>query len=489
MIVIKVNERIRMLSASLPDEVIAELKDKTSHVNPAKAKMERLARTARGRKAIAFKMAAKKQPERIETWRFEREVSSGEEIFSVPRGALDRVREALRSRELPFSIVSARSLGDLSAPRAVKISTPNNAGLRWYQEEAIDAAIKRQNALLRAPTGSGKTTTALGIVAKLRIPTLIVVWSSALMEQWRARLKAELGLRDDEIGQIGGGVRDIKPITLAMQQSLAVGDAAHKFRNTFGLVICDEVQRFAASTFVKVVDSLNSYYRIGISADETRSDGCEFLIYDVFGQVAHEVTRDDLIDAGTVLDVECRIIPTDFTSAVSDHTHLVAEMCGDENRNQLVREIARQEVDDGQQVVVMTHRVEHATTLAAELGCGLMVGGNPAVFEETSARIKSGELRAVVGTVQAMGVGIDLPSLSRGVLATPIGSNRQLYGQIRGRLCRLGSRDAVLYVLWDRHVFGAAMVKRLISWNRVTLIRNEIGEFVDAREYMKRAGL
>jgi superfamily II DNA or RNA helicase len=486
MIVIKVNERVQIQASSLPDEVIAELQAKTSHVNPAKAKMERLARTARGKKAIAFKMAAKKQPERIETWRIEKD-EAGEEVFSVPRGAIDRVREALRTRDLAFTILSARSGGQIASPRALQIRTPNDSGLRWYQEEAIDAAIKRQNALLRAPTGSGKTTTALGIVAKLRVPTLIIVWSSALMEQWRTRLKSELGLHDDEIGQIGAGVRNVKPITLAMQQSLAVGNTAHQLRQTFGLVICDEVQRFAAATFVKVVDSLNSYYRIGISADETRSDGCEFLIYDVFGQVAHEVTRDDLIDAGTVLDVECRIVPTDFMSGASDHTQLVAEMCADEARNDIVREIARAEVADDQQVVVLTHRVEHATTLAADLGCGLMVGGNPVAFEETSARIKRGELRAVVGTVQAMGVGIDLPTLSRGVLATPIGSNRQLYGQIRGRLCRLGSRDAVLYVLWDRHVFGAAMVKRLISWNRVTLIRNEIGEYVDAREYMRKA--
>jgi superfamily II DNA or RNA helicase len=326
------------------------------------------------------------------------------------------------------------------------------------------------------------------------------VWTGGLLEQWRDRIVAELGIPAEEIGQIGGGVHKVKPFTLAMQQSLMRGNAA-KLRGVFGVVICDEVQRFGAKTFLDVVDAFDSHYRIGISADETRSDGKEFLIYDEFGDVAHEVSREQLIDAGAVLDVECRVIPTEFradwyvterdSGGSPNHTMLLEEMTADETRTKLAVDIAAQEVAAGQQVVVLTHRVEHAKRIAVDLvargiEADTMLGGeeNKGRFEEARSRLKAGQLRAVAATVQAMGTGIDIPSLSRGVLATPIGANKQLYGQIRGRLCRTGKDDAVLYVLWDRHVHGLASLKRYGTWNRTTLVQAG-GEWIDARGYMK----
>lgn len=501
MILIRVDNRLRLPAWELNETVLDELRAACTHTNPAKFKLDRLARGARGKRGIAFRIAAKREPDRIETWAME-----GDE-FTLPRGALGKLREVLRKHEIAWKVDDCRTKG--SGPRYTRQLVhhpnpyaPDGGDLRWYQEEAIEAAIQRQNCIVRAPTGSGKTTTAIGLLARLRLPTLIVVWTSGLMEQWRERIAKELRLPVGEIGQIGGGVRVIKPITLAMQQSLMKGNA-EKLRGVFGLVICDEVQRFGAATFLGVIDAFDAHYRIGISADETRSDGKEFLIYDEFGDVAHEVSREQLIDAGAVLDVECRVIPTDFKAdwyvqereagGSPNHTQLIAEMSADDERTRLAVDVAVREVEAGHQVVVLTHRVEHAKRIAGDLiargiEADTMLGGeeNKARFEEARGRLKAGHLRAVAATVQAMGTGIDIPSLSRGILATPIGANKQLYGQIRGRLCRTGKDDAVLYVLWDRHVQGAASLKRYGAWNRTTLVQAN-GEWVDVRTWMKGA--
>ena len=796
------------------------MQEACSHTNPAKFKLERLARGAKGKRGIAFRMAAKREPDRIETWKHE-----GDE-FTLPRGALAKLREVLQRHELPWTVVDCRTKG--SGPRYTRQlvhkpnpSAPDGGDLRWYQEEAIEAAVARQNCLLRAPTGSGKTTTAIGIIARLRLPTLIVVWTSGLLEQWRQRIAAELGIPESEIGIIGGGKRIVRPITLAMQQSLVKGNAA-ALRGVFGVVICDEVQRFGAATFLGVVDEFDSHYRIGISADEciaegtaitmadgsacaiedvcpgdevltpigprivlavedkghaktgvvrtangevrctentwiasdrgwvvaksseraytlnheqrtrlqglretgadslpggishgvrtsareaeielvqrsyggnvvdycgalkedgrfsarcpetarkdddqsdtntrsageddsdsaravrvgyegaiwgealgewetaascgnarvvdacgygilsecdrtdgeraakslqdrcgesepkdrggdrrresqwresedggcsegfttcgvgvagspiwvdvrslvaaerccelasavvewdnrvehvydleidgaacffannvlvhnTRSDGKEFLVYDEFGAVAHEVSREQLIDSGAVLDVDCRVIPTEFRAdwyvderergGSPSHVQLFDEMTKDAARTKLAVDVAVEEVAAGEQVVVLTHRVEHAKQIAADLQARgveavAVVGGDKDSFEDAIARLKAGTLRAVAATVQIMGTGIDIPSLSRGVLATPIGANKQLYGQIRGRLCRTGKQDAVLYVLWDRYVHGTASLKRYAAWNRTAMVRMD-DEWVDAKGYLK----
>lgn len=496
-----IDNRLRLPLAGLPEEVRAELEERCTYANPARHKLERLARGSAGKKRGALQHALRSEPARISTWREEGD------SFTLPRGALGKVREVLRAAGLGWSYVDERTRGEVSAGYLASVvhrpdpSAPEGGALRWYQEEASEAAAARQNCLLRAPTGSGKTSTLIGLIARLRLPTLIVVDSSELLRQWHGRLTAELGLAPADIGQIGGGAKVIKPVTIGMRQSLM--SSAGALSRAFGVVIVDEVHRSAASTFFGVVDAFASRYRIGASADETRADGKEFLVYDTFGEVAHEVTREVLITSGDVLDVECRIIPTDFRAdwyveqreaGSPDFNRLLDEMTADAARNALALDVAGAEVAAGEQVLVLTHRVEHAQRLSGgltEAGAtsDVMLGGVEWAERRATAidAMRGGLLRVACGTIQSIGTGIDLPSVGRGVLATPIGANRQLYGQIRGRLCRPAEgKSAVMFVLWDQHVSGAAPLRRLLEWNRSVVVRDASGVWVEGRAFLKR---
>jgi superfamily II DNA or RNA helicase len=271
----------------------------------------------------------------------------------------------------------------------------------------------------------------------------------------------------------------------------------------FGVVVCDEVQRFAAKTFMQVIDRFPARWRIGISADETRKDRLEFLLYDLFGSVVAEVQRDDLIEQRFVHDVEVRVVPTDFDAPWyrdpqdADHQNfnrLLEEMAGDRARNDLVIRLTRNASAQNEQVLVFSHRREHCVELSSQLTehgerCGLLLGGaaDADEFRETVAKIKAGKQRVAVGTVQAIGQGLDLPTVSRGVLATPIASNRQLWGQLRGRLCRTaeGKSDARIAVLWDRRVFGFGMLKNLCAWNRDVKVLSD-GQWIEGRAFIER---
>ena len=77
-------------------------------------------------------------------------------VLSVPRGGMGRVRELLREAGVPFEVVDARL-------RRGPVATPDHKLECYpYQREAIDACIAREQCILRAPTGCGKTV----IVAK-----------------------------------------------------------------------------------------------------------------------------------------------------------------------------------------------------------------------------------------------------------------------------------------------------------------------------------
>lgn len=501
-VTIVIRERLRFEGLG-PDEE-DEICEACTYDNPARRKLEQIVRGANGKKRHALGFALKNEPPSISTW------SRVGTEFSVPRGALSKVRAVLLKHGRTWRYDDQRVAGD---PRMARLmaglvhrpepDADDGGALRWYQEEAVEACIGKQNCLLRAPTGSGKTSTLIGIIARLALPTLIVVDSAELMRQWRTRLEWELGLHEVfDVGQIGDGRMAVAPITIGMRQSLL--SRVDDLRDTFGLVVVDEVHRAAAATFMGVSSALASRYRIGASADETRKDGKQFLVYDVFGEVAHEVTRDELIADGAVLDVECRVIPTEFRAdwyvkervetGSPDFNRLLDEMTMDAGRNLLALDIAHEEVATGEQVLVLTQRLAHARGLAETLlhrvgSCGLMLGGEDCkeAREKAVDDLRAGTLRVGVGMIQVMGTAIDLPSVGRGILATPIGANRQLYGQIRGRLCRpQEGKTAIIYVLWDQHVSVSAPLKRMLEWNRRVLVRDGDGQWVEGRKYLRR---
>jgi superfamily II DNA or RNA helicase len=249
-------------------------------------------------------------------------------------------------------------------------------------------------------------------------------------------------------------------------------------------------QRFAARTFNDVIDVFPARYRIGFSADEHRKDRKEFLIYDAFGSVAVDISREEVVKRKLVLDVEIRVVPTEFRADWyveqqkedrPDFNRLLEEMTKNKHRNLIATSIARTMMGLGHQVLMLTHRREHAASfIRAEIEsgtrAGLLLGGpeNTAEFASTVKAIRSGELKIAAGTYQAIGQGMDVPSVSRGVACTPIASNTQFFGQVRGRLCRkyAGKKDAVLYYLWDKDVFGIEPILNLRKWNKVVMVES-----------------
>jgi superfamily II DNA or RNA helicase len=224
---------------------------------------------------------------------------------SFPRGGMARVRAALRAHGREWEVEDARTW---SHPEP---SIPDHNVALWpHQERLVDAAVARQNCLLLAATGAGKTTAGLALIARLKRRSLVMVWTGALEKQWRERIQAELGMRPDEIGRFRGSRREIRPITVAMQQTVVSAiEAGEDLADEFDVVVCDEVQRFAAPTLFASVDPFGARYRVGLSADHTRKDRKEFLTHDLFGDVALEVGEAEVLQTGATVDVEVCVVP------------------------------------------------------------------------------------------------------------------------------------------------------------------------------------
>ncbi len=469
--------------AAIPRDVAAELKAQCTHTNPEHAKLRR----------FAGHRAAYKEPATIATWS-----ESGGKLV-LPRGAMSRLRAALRQRGIAWQVVDRRTFRACAQPA-------HQVQLWDHQARIVKAAIRQQTCAIRAPTGSGKTTAAIAIISQLQTPALVVVWNSALAKQWRQRLQRELNLKSGDIGQYGGGRKVLKPITVAMQQTLTRLPASEwkVLNDYFGLLVCDELQRFGAKTFNAAVARSTAKYRIGVSADETRKDKKEFLIYDQFAGVAASISERELIDKRLIHDVEIIVIPTEFAAdwyvesreheETPDWSRLMEEMRADDTRNLKALEWILHSLAEGHPTIVFTHRREHAMFLDGQVSAhgyksGLLLGGEAdlAAFERNVERIKTGELQCGVGTYQAIGVGHDLPAVTRGVAVTPIHTNQQFWKQVRGRLCRTaeGKSDAQMIYLWDRKVYGHRALLNIKRWNNRVRVFNGT-EYVSVDDYIER---
>jgi superfamily II DNA or RNA helicase len=485
---VTIDNRIRIAVDLLAPEELLALQKAFTYANPEYAKL----------KGMGRKFVPKRVPKVLTTW----ELGGG--CLSLPRGGIDKVRAVLAQS---LRVKRRMSFGD---PELAGKIPDHRLQPRPYQSQILQACIDTGTALVRSPPGSGKTFVGYSIAAKLKLATLVVVPTERILQQWIRGVDKNFGMRPEDVGIIQGSTRVIKPLTIGMQQTLK--NCSRDYLNVFGVVIGDESQRFAADTFFDVIDLFPAAYRIGMSADERRADKKEFLVYDVFGQVAVEIPRQTLIDQGAIIDAEVRVVPTSFEAPwytglkpqkradAEVQSRLAVELSEDVERNRLVMHVLEWCARENEPTITLTWRREHCTTLnsmalARGFGSGVLMGGkdSQAEFDRTERELTDGELKQAVGTYQAVGVGFDLPLVSRGIFAGPCAGNngKQQFAQFCGRYERpepatgkVNPYDSAIYYLWDHRVYGLNPLRNIVKWKpKVTVLDGDA--WVPAKEYLK----
>lgn len=497
---IRVDNRVRILLSELTEEQQKQLQAMFEHTNPEYGRLV----------AMGVKRGLPAKYDR--SWRIEG--GGYESELTFPLGGFDRVRDELGAVQVEEHFTR----GDEALSGLIP---DHRRELYPFQEDAVDLAIAAKHGIVRMPQGSGKTTIGMAIASRLNLATLVIVWTTDLLEQWIERCVEELGMQAKEVGIIKGAKRKLGSITIAMQQTLA-GGVSREYADTFGVVILDEAQRAAAATYIEVIDEFRAEYRIGITADERRSDRKEYLIHDYFGAVAAEAKKRELERDGFIVPVEIRVIESAFgcewyealcakereaRTRIDDskaakkrwqrllkaitlrHNDLVDEMVSDHPRNELVMAVVELAMESELQVLALSHRKDHCRLIdqvAAARGYagGTLIGGPDFAVERRRAKkaLKEGSIRFAVGTYQAVGTGTDIPKVARGVFATPSanGTNgRSQWGQFTGRYNRRGKKDACVYYIWDRRLYGSKPLANICKWSKQVWVMLPEGESIE----------
>ena len=158
-----------------------------------------------------------------------------------------------------------------------------------HQVEALKAWWdKGGRGVVVLPTGTGKTHLASMAIEKAGRPTLIVTPTIDLLNQWYDELSLVFGV---EIGLLGGGYYDLKPITVTTYDSAYLN--MERLGNRFGFIVFDECHHLPGPTYGLAATCSIAPFRLGLTATPERADNAHTHLDQLIGPEAYrrEITQ------------------------------------------------------------------------------------------------------------------------------------------------------------------------------------------------------
>ena len=353
--------------------------------------------------------------------------------------------------------------------------------LRSYQKKAIELWEKNDyGGIVVLPTAAGKTHIGIEAIGILKTTALVVAPTIELVQQWRKRLEDVFHVN---IGQIGGGIKEIEDISVATYDSAYL--MAETLGNRFKLLIADEVHHMASERYLEIGKMYAAPYRIGLTATFERVDMLHENLEKYMGGKIFELGYDELSEY--ISNYEIVRIPVEleqeeeeeyernhaiFVSYLRRHRitmkgpwdfqKFIMSSWNPEGREALtawrkarkiafnarvkkdiVRYVMRKHA--GTKMLIFSDDTESAYMISKEFLIPCITYLTPGPERKMYLDMfRNGEVRALT-TSRVLDEGIDVPDASVGIVLSGSGSTRQ-FRQRLGRILRPSNgKKAVMY--------------------------------------------
>ena len=417
-----------------------------------------------------------KQALRLSTYQTPHIISCADiddEYLALPRGCEDAVIALLREKDVPYRIEDKCNHGK-------PISVQFNGVLRDNQQEAVNVLASNSNGVLSATTAFGKTVTAIGLIAKHGVNTLVLVHTKALLDQWVKALEQFLTIdtipeenerkrkRRKPLSPIGTlsstGNKLHGIIDIALMQSCISDNEVKNFVKEYGMVIADECHHVSAVNFEQILKTVNARYVYGLTATPIRKDGHQPIIFMQCGPIRYSA------DAKAQMlsqSFERLLVPrfTPFRPIVGSdlsYTKVAQQLAEDEYRNLFIVKDVIEVLKEGRSPIILTSRTSHVSILAELLkphcpNVITLIGSESTKDKrqkmEHLQSIPSSEQLVIVATGKYVGEGFDYARLDMLFLVSPV-AWKGIVAQYAGRLHREyeGKQDVQIYDYIDIRV-------------------------------------
>ena len=318
-------------------------------------------------------------------------------------------------------------------------------------DKTTEIVARFATCLLQSPTGSGKTTTALNTVAELKTTCLVLVPTTALMNQWIEEIQRHLGLSRNAIGTVKGArcVWAKKRIVVAVIHNIVQKKYESSFYDHFGMVVWDEADILGARSFSKSMFLFPAKYKLAMTATPKRRDGADKLVFDYFGEVAYK---------GKVKALPCECILIDYKGTKTSHAVamnkdnfpraiMIKMLREDPKRNNMIVGMIASVINDGRSVLALGESIDHLQELRAmlfeelpylkESDSALFVGKyskdgkKVSTTQDYLTNVRNNYHKVVFATYGMMDRGVDITYLDTGIDVIPRSGGEQMVGRIR----------------------------------------------------------
>lgn len=310
--------------------------------------------------------------------------------------------------------------------------------------------------IIDAATNAGKTTIIAGLYNNAigDNKMLILIHKKSIFRE----LMDFMGQVFGEVGVINDKYYEIRPVTVAMVQTLAnrVSDGVRVRQDLqqFNILVADESHHCGSKQYAKVLKYCDAFCRVFVSGTALDSGDIISKLNQISmsGKKLREVKKRELMDKGISVQVEVRvhICNTKLYEPILDY-RTAQEQCihFSYERSQIISGIVNQSTGP---VLIAVDKIQHGDYLfrhmKIEKTLGFTHGEDPNQLEEVE-KFKRGEYYALIAT-GILSEGVNMPHIRELVYAVG-GKSKILIKQWMGRAERQdkGKRKAVFHDFYD----------------------------------------
>lgn len=278
-----------------------------------------------------------------------------------------------------------------------------------FQVECVLEMVKRSRTggIVLNATGSGKTFIAAAYFRALRGRGLFIVDERTLMRQAKDEIESFL---NERVGILGDSVQDIRRVTVATVQSLALYQNAQCTRKLVAarelVMVFDELHLALNKRTFDVSDYYAPLACFGLTATlEWNKVDVQLQAAALCGPIIYryryqEGRAENRLAKGVVMGVDVR---RDIVTREPDQTyadHYRESIVNSKRRNVAIVELVKEAVRRGKYVIVLVERVAHVAKLAKRLqGVPVeVVFGGKKTHERLKAkdRFEAGQLKVLI---------------------------------------------------------------------------------------------
>ncbi|WDE98491.1 DEAD/DEAH box helicase family protein [Lentisphaera profundi] len=360
---------------------------------------------------------------------------------------------------------------------------------REHQNAAFEAWRKvNSRGMVVLPTGAGKSFLAYMGIQYCQRPSLIMVPTIDLMHQWNRGLSETFGI---EVGMLGGGEKNIQPITVSTYDSALL--MMEWLGDRFGLLVFDECHHLPGDRMRQAALMSLAPFRLGLTATPERSHTGLSEYGGLTGPLCFRMEIGEL--KGDILSPyeTCRIeldLDEDEEFLYHEERQIYLDflkLCGisfkngdgwarfimacarsDEGRRALKAFYAQKKIANCGRAkfrqlwqIFRDHSGERIIIFTADNDTAYAIGRRfllPVLTHHTKSaerkkmldRFRSGQ-HPILATSKVLNEGVDVPEASVGIVVSGSGSTRE-HVQRLGRILRKSEgKQAVLYELISRN--------------------------------------